>query len=242
MFYYQKFAGNQGRLMKEAFTKPKVIVLDVYETMLDMSGMERRVNQLTDSKRGYVIWFELIMQNCFADNSLDAFHDFLSIAKASLQMTGLKLGRTISDTEADELLEVLKHLPVKEEVQPALSRLNDSGYDIIALTNAPENVVCERMERTGLISYFDQVLSAEAVRKYKPEKKVYHWAADKLSMSTSEMLMASAHGWDVAGAANAGMKTAFLNNDKQTVYPFTLKPDLVCKNLTGLVDQLEQLE
>jgi 2-haloacid dehalogenase len=62
--------------------KPKVIVFDVYETLLSMSDVERKVNQVMDSTRGYIIWFELFMQYCFVNNSLDSFQDFISIGKA----------------------------------------------------------------------------------------------------------------------------------------------------------------
>ena len=235
-----KFAKNETVESSVNFLKPQVIVFDVYETLLDISELGRRINLITDSKRGYTIWFELFMQYCFVNNSLDTFHNFISIAKATLQMTGYKLGRTISDAEANDILESLKHLPLHEEIQSCLSQLNDQGYTIIALTNAPEKIVCERMERTGLISYFENVLSAEMVKKYKPEKKVYEWAAQKLNVRIGEMLMVTAHGWDIAGAANAGMKTAFLKRDKELLYPLSLKPDSACRNLSELVAMLER--
>src|SRR5574337_443600 len=217
------------------FSGPKVMVFDVYETLLDMSEVERKINALTDSKRGYPIWFELFMEYCFVNNSLDTFHDFVSIAKVTLQMAGNILGKTISGPEANDLLELLKHMPVHEEVQSGLSQLNDLGYTIIALTNAPEKTVCERMERTGLISYFEKVFSAETVKKYKPEKKVYEWAAQKLNVNTSDMLMITAHGWDIAGASNAGMKTAFVKRDKQLLYPLSPQPDIRCSSLHEFV-------
>jgi 2-haloacid dehalogenase len=207
--------------------KPRIIVFDVYETLLDMSEVERKINLITDSKRGYILWFELFMEYCFANNSLDTFHDFFSIARATLQMAGVKLGRTIPDSEADDTLQILKHLPVREGVPSCLSELNDDNFTVIALTNAPEKLVYERMERTGLVSYFETVLSAESIKKYKPEKKVYEWAAQKLNVQTGEMLMVSTHGWDIAGAANAGMKTALLKSDKQLLFPLSAKPDMV---------------
>lgn len=223
------------------FFRPKVMVFDVYETLLDMSEVERKINALTDSKRGYSIWFELFMEYCFVNNSLDTFHDFISIAKVTLQMAGNILGKTIYDPEANDLLELLKHLPVHEEVQSGLSQLNDLGYTIVALTNAPEKTVCERMERTGLISYFEKVFSAETVKKYKPEKKVYEWAAEKLKVTTSDMLMITAHGWDIAGASNAGMKTAFVKRDKQLLYPLSPQPDIRCSSLHELVGKLQEI-
>jgi 2-haloacid dehalogenase len=218
--------------------KPQVVVFDVYETMLDMSGVERKINGLTDSKRGYIIWFELFMQYCFVNNSLDTFQDFMSIGKATLQMTGNKLGKAISDVQADDVLQLLKHLPILEEVPPVLSQLRDDGYRITALTNAPEKLVCDRMEQTGLISYFENVLSAEKIKKYKPEKQVYQWAAAKLNVNTTEMLMITSHTWDVAGAANAGMKTAYLQRRKQNTDRLSPTPDLTCKTLIELASML----
>lgn len=221
--------------------KPEIIVLDVYETLLSMSDVERRTNQALDSSRGYVIWFEMFMKYCFANNSLDSFHDFLSIGSTTLQMAAYKLGKSISASESNEILTLLKHLPVHEDVQSCLSELKDHNYTIVALTNAPEKLVLERMERTGLISYFDEVLSAETVSKYKPDKAVYQWAADRLHSKTSEMLMLTAHGWDIAGAINAGMKTAFLKRHKESLYALAPAPDISGKTLSELVSILKAL-
>src|SRR3954454_24536816 len=106
-------------------TKPQIIVLDVYGTILDMSEMKRKVNSLLDSRKGYLIWFELFMQYCFVDNCTIQFNDFTSIAKATMQMTAYKLGRKIDDNTIDSVLEILKHLPVQYGVQQGLSALID---------------------------------------------------------------------------------------------------------------------
>jgi len=229
--------------MQEAETtspvKPKIIVLDVYETLLDMGDLERKVNSLLDSKRSYIIWFEIFMQYCFVDNCTIQFNDFISIAKATMQMTASHLDRTIAEHEIDSVLETLKHLPVHNGVQEGLSALNDEGYRIAALTNSPEQVVRERMERTGLISYFECVLSAEHVKKYKPSMEVYRWAAKKMDAKEKDMLFVSAHGWDIAGAANAGMTTAFMKLGNEILYPLAPKPDLVCSSLLDLANQLK---
>ena len=222
--------------------KHKIIVLDVYETMLDMSDVERKVNSLMDSRKGYLLWFELFMQYCFVDNCTVQFNDFVSIARATMQMTASKLDRNIAAHEIDNILETLKQLPVHEGVQAGLSALNDEGYRIAALTNSPGKVVCERMERTGLISYFECVLSAEHVKKYKPSVEVYRWAAKKANAKEDEMLFVSAHGWDIAGAANAGMTTAFMQSGNEILYPLAPKPGFFCSSLLDLANQLKEVQ
>jgi 2-haloacid dehalogenase len=218
--------------------KPAVILFDVYETLLDMSDIERRVNHLLDSIRGYRIWFELFMQYCFVDNCTVQFNDFTSIAKATMKMAGSMLGHPVSDDQINGVLERLKHVPVHEDVPENLSALSDEGYRIAALTNSPQKTILERMEQSGLVSYFEQVLSAEHVKKYKPSIEVYEWAAKKLEIALNEILLVSSHGWDIAGGANAGMQTAFIKHPREMLYPLAPKPDFICNNLEDLTKQL----
>jgi 2-haloacid dehalogenase len=215
-----------------------VILLDVYETLLSMNDVEKKVNQLTDSKRGYILWFELFMQYCAVDNLLASHHDFNTIAGATLKMTGGRLGKKIDDDDCEDVVRLLKHLSVQEEVQEGLSKLSSQGYRLAALTNTPEKVVSERMERTGMVSYFEMVLSAESVKKYKPAKEVYVWAAERLKTPPSKILMVTAHDWDIAGASNAGFQTAFIKKEKHMLYPLSPEPGIVCRSLNELADIL----
>jgi 2-haloacid dehalogenase len=222
-------------------TKPKLILFDVYETLLDMSDIERRVNHLMDSKRGYAIWFELFMQYCFVDNCTGRFNDFMSIAKATMHMCGKNLGVTVTDNAADGVLDLLSQLPVHEGVPEGLSNLIDHDFRVAALTNVPKEIINERMERTGLVSYFEKVLSAEIIKKYKPCTEVYTWAADELELPVNQVLLVSAHGWDIAGAANAGMHTAYLEQKMQMLYPLAPEPDIICDDLNGLAVELQRI-
>ena len=221
--------------------KPKLLLFDVYETLLDMEMLERKANIILNSKRGYLYWFELFMQYCFIDNSLDIHHSFVSIAKATLQIAGKNLGEHITEDQADEVVEMLNHLPLKEGITEALSDLYDQNYRIAALTNASQQIIESRMETTGLISYFEEVLSAEQVNKFKPAKQVYLWAAEKLGLAPKEILFVSSHSWDIAGAANAGMQTAFLEHEKQIFYSLFAEPDLIVTNVEQLVLEMKTL-
>ncbi len=230
------------QLQDTAFSTPKLILFDVYETLLDMTEVERRVNHLLDSKRGYTLWFEMFMQYCFVDNCTVQFNNFSSIASATMQMAGRTMGKSIEDSSIKSVMEMLKHLPVYEEVQKGLSVLHNHDFLIAALTNSPQQTVLDRMERTGLISYFEMVLSAEHVKKYKPSPEVYEWACKKLKVKPEETLMVSAHGWDIAGAANAGMQTAYMKQSKQMLYPLAPIPNFTCENILDLATQLNQLK
>lgn len=219
--------------------KPSVLLVDVYDTMLQMDEVEKKVNALMGSRHGYTLWFELFMQYCFVDNCIVQFNDFRSIARATMEMTAGMLRREIASEDFEHVLNLLKYLPVREGVQEGLSTLNDLDLRLVALTNSPENVVRERMQSTGLISYFEQVLSAEHVGKYKPSLAVYQWAINVLKVEPNDVLLVSTHGWDLAGAVNAGMRTAYIEQPRQMLYPLAPKPDFRCKDFADLGEQLK---
>lgn len=229
---------NRDAHIRNEISKPKFILLDVYGTILDMIEVQKHVNAVLKTKWGYTLWFELFMQYSFVDNCTVQFHDFPSIAEATLKMTSQMVRQKIDESDVSSMLKLLEQLPIKEGVQRGLSQLNDQGIRVVALTNAPERIVRSRMERTGLVSYFEKILSAEHVGKYKPAVEVYRWAADEANVMPREILLVSAHGWDVAGAANAGMQTAYLQQEFQMLYPLAPRPNFVCKNLMDLSDQL----
>jgi 2-haloacid dehalogenase len=55
------------------------------------------------------------------------------------------------------------------------------------------------------------VLSVDAVRAFKPPLKVYDLAINALGVKAAEIAFVSSNRWDVAGAANAGLKPIWVN-------------------------------
>lgn len=218
--------------------RPQLIFFDVYDTLLDMTEIRRRINSALKSKRGYDLWFGLLTQHCFLHNCIAAFQPFSDVCRATLRMAGVQLGAQVSDGHIEDLLHLMKHLPLNDGIPELLSQLADAGLGLGALTNAPKNVVWERMERTGLVSYFNPVLSTETIQQYKPAKAVYHWAAAQCSLPPEACMLVSTHDWDITGAHYAGMQTAYIERPHQLAYPLGPAPTLKIKNLNQLLQQL----
>lgn len=53
--------------MSTSINKPSVIIFDVNETLLDMSGVKKKVNKALNSKNGFKIWFGLLLQYSLVD-------------------------------------------------------------------------------------------------------------------------------------------------------------------------------
>jgi 2-haloacid dehalogenase len=205
-----------------------------------MSEIKRRVNRMLDSKRAYALWLEVLLHYTLIENSTAQYHDFESIARAALDQAALLLGSSSSNEMKGELLHLMKHLPLRDGVQKGLSHLKDQGFRLAVFTNTPQHILRERMEPTGLISYFEAILSVDEIRKFKPAMECYQWALNRLEIRPEEAMMVTAHGWDICGAMNAGMGAAFIKHEDAHLYPFSKQPDFTATDLTVLATMLEK--
>ncbi|RYZ15388.1 MAG: HAD family hydrolase [Sphingobacteriales bacterium] len=152
------------------------------------------------------------------------------------------MGEHVDASDMEGVMQLMRQLPVHEDVQTGLSNLRDQGYRLATLTNESVTAVSERMERTGLISYFDALLSASSVKRNKPATETYHWAAKHLGVPASDILMVSMHGWDVAGALYAGMPAALIGRYNQSPYPLAPGPTYMAPNLIALAEELHKAQ
>ncbi len=119
-----------------------------------------------------------------------------------------------------------------------LQKLKQQGFIMVALTNGKPNVAKDQLEFAGLTSYFDEILSVEVVKKYKPAAETYNFVTRKFGVENSMAMMVAAHGWDIAGAKRAGLKTAFISRPGKSLYPLADSPDLTISTILELAESL----
>jgi 2-haloacid dehalogenase len=95
-----------------------------------------------------------------------------------------------------------------------------------------------QLRSAGLMSYFEQILSADTVRRLKPAREPYLMAAKSLGVTPSMMRMVAAHAWDVAGALRAGCAAAFVARPGQVMDPLVPTPDVVGTDLREVAEQI----
>ena len=220
-------------------TKPKVILFDVNETLLDMTPVKKKVNSVLDSKRGFRIWFGMLLQYSLVDNCTGDYHDFTQIGGAALQMAAAALEEEIDEDEKAEVLTLMNSLEPYPDVEEGLQQLKDAGFRLATLTNSTQETQLKQMQTAKLEKYFEALLSVDAVRKYKPASESYHYAVQTLGVAPQDVLLVAAHGWDITGATAAGMQAAFIKRKGHSLYPLAPLPAFEAKNLTDLATQLQ---
>jgi len=209
-----------------------VIVFDVNETLLDMAPLKERINSILDHPEGFRIWFGLLLQYSLVSVEIDQYQNFSELANATLQMAAESIGKVVDKETLKSALTLISQLKAYPDVEPGLKKLKAAGFKLVTLTNSPQNVQVEQLAFAGIADYFEQQFSIDAIKTYKPSLNTYKWVAAQLSVNIKEMIMVAAHGWDIAGAASAGLSTAFIARKEQTLYPLVQQPDI---NETDLI-------
>lgn len=97
------------------------------------------------------------------------------------------------------------------------------------LDQRPAHISPRAITHAGLDRFFEEVLSADAVKCYKPGHKPYRMAAERLKVAPKDLCVVSTHAWDIEGARAAGLKTAFLARPRKVLNPDGVR--LVAKDL-----------
>lgn len=206
--------------------------------MLDMSPLKRNINRLLGSTKGFRIWFGMLLHYSLVDNCTTKYHDFTEIAIATLDMTGKALNKSIDEKEKKQALSVIKKLTAYPDVAIGLKILQQNGFRLATLTNSPASTLAAQLAYAGLTEYFETSLSVDTIRKYKPALETYKWAVEQLSVNAGDTILVAAHGWDIAGALQAGLQTAFIERKGQSLYPLSSKPQFVGKDLVEIANKI----
>lgn len=114
--------------------------------------------------------------------------------------------------------------PPFKDVPAGLDRLTAAGHELAVITNSSRVTGERHLTQAGLRNRFTSVASAEDVRAYKPDPRVY-------DLIPSEWHVA-AHWFDVLGASAVGRRTVYIA--RQGPLPAAIEADIVVERLDEL--------
>ena len=103
------------------------------------------------------------------------------------------------------------------------------------LSNATPNLLSAGIARAGIAGFFEQVLSTDAIRTFKPDPRAYGMAVERLRLPPQAILYVPFAGWDAAGAKAFGFPTYWVNRAKLPRERLGAQPDGTGQSLTDLV-------
>jgi len=218
--------------------KPKVLAFDVNQTLLDVNALRPHFVRVFGDGAALLEWFELLLQYSLVVTVADAYVDFGSVGRAVLQMLANTRGVKLSPDDAARISQGMLALPAHPEVPENLKRLRSAGFRMVTLTNSASPAVKAQLQNAGIAKYFDESISVDSVRRFKPDLAVYRNAATHLGAQPGEILLIAAHAWDVFGATKAGWQTAFVARGGIAPLPLGPKPTISGSDLKAVADAI----
>jgi 2-haloacid dehalogenase len=218
---------------------PRVIMFDVNETLSDMGPMKQRFTDVGAPGELATVWFVWLLRDGFALTITGDKEKFAQVADGVLQtvLAGVSLNRPPEDA-ARYILAGFTELTVHPDIPEGVRLLASNGISLVTLSIGAPNAAERLLTRAGILDYFDQLLSVRDAEAWKPASAAYDYAARACGVEAGQMMLVTAHPWDIHGAHRAGLRTGWICRDPAPYPGYFAAPDLHGPSLAALARQV----
>ncbi len=214
----------------------------MYGTLCDTSSVREEISDvlgLTESFGASVdeLWRRKQLQYSYQSAQMGEYETFWEITSKALDYSLDFYSIDATSDETERLMKSYDSLDPFSDTLDALNSLSD-GYRLAVLSNGNPEMLERLAENTGIDGYVDDIISADEVSDFKPSPVVYENAADRLDRQIGNCRLVSSNAWDIAGASQAGMATAWVNRKTEPEERVGGEPDLVVESLSDLAEEL----
>ncbi len=111
------------------------------------------------------------------------------------------------------------HVLVPETIE-TLEALKNKGYRLFAASNSFGHLQRRRMERAGILHFFEDAFISMDIGYDKPDIRFFNHALQAVHLNACDVLMVGdSMTTDIIGAKNAGWDTCFFNRRPQEPHP-----------------------
>lgn len=219
--------------------RPSVVAFDVIETLMSLEPLRARLTDIGQPPGLLEAWYTRTLRDGMALSATGDYVPFSEVAEAALR--GLT-HYTVSDEQVAAVMAGWDELPAFPDAAPAVTRLTEAGLRVACLTNGSASLTSAFLNRAGLGSGVDRVISAQEVYRWKPAGVVYLYAASVLDVPTDRLALVAAHDWDCHGAKRAGLTTGWVSRKSGGFGAPFAAPDVAGEDLTEVAAKLLALE
>jgi 2-haloacid dehalogenase len=163
------------------------------------------------------------------------YTNFFNVTEDALVFACHALGLELNSYAKERLLNAHLQLTPWSDTPEGLRRLRTAGVRVITIANFSPDMLRANAEHAGLAGLFDQLISTDTNRSFKPEPQAYQLGIDALHLTKDEIVFAAFGGWDAAGAKTFGYPTVWINRFDQPVEELGTRPDRISPDLSGLL-------
>ncbi len=163
------------------------------------------------------------------------YRDFFQVTEDALVYTAHSMSLDLNSARKQRLLNAYLELKPWPDAVEGLRRLRAAGFRIITIANFSPKMLRENARHAGIEDLFDELLSTEANRTYKPESAAYGLGLEHLGLKKEEVVFAAFGAWDSYGAKTFGYPTYWVNRFRLPAEELGVKPDGTSDSMEGLL-------
>ncbi|HWE08446.1 MAG TPA: HAD family hydrolase [Solirubrobacteraceae bacterium] len=186
---------------------PRIVLLDVNGTLTDPAPIGAPWGRPELGSLVLESAVDTAMVDALLQTAARPFSDHIRAAIAVVVA-----GAGLDPAGIDAAAATAAGLPARPGADDALTALTGSGLRAVALTNSGAQGGAATLRHCGLAPYVERVIGVDAVRTFKPHPSVYAHALRELEATPAEVVLLATHPWDLAGAAHAGIRTAWVTH------------------------------
>ena len=200
-------ARGQGLVM----TAPRLVILDVNETLSDLGPLRDRFRELSLTEQDAAAWFAGVLRDGFALTVLEESSAFADLGRDVLR----DLAPDLTEEQIDSVIATFGELPLHDDVAPGLRALAEADISVVTLSNGSTDVAEGLLQRGGVRDLVVETLSVDAAGIWKPHRAAYAYALERHGVPAAEAALIAVHPWDLHGASRAGLRTAWVRRGER---------------------------
>ena len=213
----------------------KAIIFDAYGTLFDVNSAAEKCKAKIGINKWDIFsnyWRTTQLEYTWLRTLMNRHEDFWKVTEDSLDKSMAVF--EINPLMRSELLNLYKVLSTFPEVKETLEKLKEKKYKLTILSNGTPSLLKELVNSNNLGNIFDDVLSVEEEKTYKPHPNVYNIPIKKYQIEKNQFAYLSANTWDVSAAGNFGFNAVWVNRNKNIFDNLDYKPITEINNLSDL--------
>lgn len=185
----------------------KALVFDAYGTLFDVLSVTALCELLFPGSGTAlaVTWRSKQLQYSLLRSLMERYADFWQVTQDALVYATGALQLDLTREKRVQLMDAYRTLHAFPDVKPGLTQLKSSGLRLAILSNGAPQMLESATRSAGIDGLLDAVISVDEIKVFKPSPRVYALAPARLALPAAEIGFVSSNGWDIAGAASAGL-------------------------------------
>ena len=214
--------------------KPEALLFDAYGTLFDVDSVTAACEELCPGRGRELsaVWRRKQLEYSWLLNQMERFEDFWQVTGKALAFALKALALPADAGVKERLMQQYLHLKTFADARETLASL--SGYPRYILSNGSAKMLQTLVENAGIQDYLMDIISVDAVRKFKPSPEVYRLAVNKAGKVPEAVGLVSGNAWDASGAKSAGLLAYWVDRGVGPCEELGFAPD-------AKVNQLAQL-